>query len=744
MNHFIHTITSSNPEFRDQSFFSLAAGMSIAEILQACSELEEFRRNSDNLYERVRAALFLAAAYRYLIMESPTISDIGIIPYQGYEFILERRFEYAIRVFHDEVARDGMNSALASALADAYRQLAFQYLADQVRHSVRDTRGNRWLFQLGYVDDQPLRIHSAMMQRQDGVQLYPILAEFTPVRLDLSHSGWSDIFFLGMDYPAGARVCNISIDLGIAGRDAETQPPISAYVRVIPEPLLRLSSIDLKISKDINELSDLFNFGNDYLSLLKAGIIASGLIPPACEGTSQSIAQLLAQVVGPGMGFELVTSVRDIPKGSRLAVSTNLLACIISVLMRISGQTESLTGSLNENERRLVASRAILGEWLGGSGGGWQDSGGIWPGVKVIEGVAAQAGDPEFGSSAGCLLPQHRLLTEEALHPNFSELLRQSLVLVHGGLAQNVGPILEMVTEKYLLRNHDEWQAREQMREIFDGILQALKAGDIHRLAELTTANWDGPLKKIIPWASNAFTEELINRLRIRFGDDYWGFLMLGGMSGGGMGFFVTPQRNQEFRAELLTIMRQCKKELSEALPFSIDPVVYCFEINQLGTHAEMLSGANALMPALYYAQQAPLLVRQDPQTIPYLRRVEIDHFIERETTPDEAAMLLRTVVRNLFRISHGAADSDSQKWHQESEEIKSAYGFDSLQHEQFRADLRAGRIGLAHNRLPINSDISDVSETDLRNWQQATSEIARGEAALKSGTVAILSLPVV
>jgi len=29
--------------------------------------------------------------------------------------------------------------------------------------------------------------------------------ERTPVRLDLSHSAWSDIFFLGMDYPEGAR-----------------------------------------------------------------------------------------------------------------------------------------------------------------------------------------------------------------------------------------------------------------------------------------------------------------------------------------------------------------------------------------------------------------------------------------------------------------------------------------------------------------------------------------------------------
>ena len=42
-----------------------------------------------------------------------------------------------------------------------------------------------------------------------------ILHEATPVRMDLSHSGWSDIFFLGMDYPEGARVLNASIDLSV-------------------------------------------------------------------------------------------------------------------------------------------------------------------------------------------------------------------------------------------------------------------------------------------------------------------------------------------------------------------------------------------------------------------------------------------------------------------------------------------------------------------------------------------------
>src|SRR6185295_11758125 len=176
------------------------------------------------------------------------------------------------------------------------------------------------------------------------------------------------------------------------------------------------------------------------------------------EGSGQSLADLLACVVGPGRGLELVSNVNNIPKGSRLAVSTNLLASMISLCMRATGQAASLTGSLQEDERRLVLARAILGEWLGGSGGGWQDSGGVWPGMKLIEGVLAQEGDPEFGVSRGRLMPRHRILDANDAPPAAREALQNSLVLVHGGMAQNVAPILEMVTEKYLLRSEAEWQ----------------------------------------------------------------------------------------------------------------------------------------------------------------------------------------------------------------------------------------------------------------------------------------------
>ena len=246
-----------------------------------------------------------------------------------------------------------------------------------------------------------------MLDRKPGGG-FPILVERTPVRLDLSHSAWSDIFFLGMDYPEGARVLNISVDLGVHGRDDRPVPPIETRVRVIAEPILRLTSVDLNACKDVATLDELFNFGNDYLGLVKAGVIASGLVPASLEGTEAKLDDLLGAVVGPGLGLEVVSKVNDIPKGSRLAVSTNLLASIIAALMRATGQSRRLTGELEPDEAPVVVARAILGEWLGGSGGGWQDSGGVFPGVKIIQGVLAGEGDPEAGDQPGAVAPQPR------------------------------------------------------------------------------------------------------------------------------------------------------------------------------------------------------------------------------------------------------------------------------------------------------------------------------------------------
>lgn len=740
MNPFIETITHSEKPLRDRSFLSLCEGLTAQEVQTYLLELDDFRKKTDNLYERVRAGLFLHAAYRFVLQESSEIASLGKIPYAGFEDLLDRRFEQAISVFQESSSTEGINAALASALAESYHQLSFKILGDQVRKSVRASLGNRWMFRIGHVEELPIRIHSSLLIKSETSQLYPVLKEQTSVRMDLSHSGWSDIFFLGMDYPEGARVINVSVDLGVYGRDDEIRPPISTYFRVISEPIIRLSSLDLNTSKDIEDLSDLFNFGNDYLSLLKAGLIAGGLIPPAFEGTGQKLGDVLARIVGPGMGVELLTKVNDIPKGSRFAVSTNLLGSMIALIMRATSQTSSLTGGLIESERRLVASRAILGEWLGGSGGGWQDSGGVWPGIKKIEGTPAQAGDPEYGISRGCLLPTHKILEGDQLHPEINERLSKSLVLMHGGMAQNVGPILEMVTEKYLLRAADEWKARHAAYDIYTNIQDALREGDIKKLAQNTAHNWDYPIKTIIPWASSHFTETIIAKAKKLYGEDYWGFLMLGGMSGGGMGMFINPEKSEGARENILKILQETKAELSDALPFAMEPVVYNFTINPLGTQSYLMQDDEALMPDAYYRLHIAALSEKGSQ-VPEDRKVEIDRYTTQLGKGPTAHALLRTMVGNLFKSSEGGTTSNKKEEDKQAELIKQGNGFDFIQHEQLRKDLQRGRIGLSRNRLSAESLIEDVKAEDVQQLDELDAYKAIGEKAIKEGKVGVVSL---
>ena len=747
MNRLIETITRPEPHLRDRSLHELLEGLPTAEILGLADELEVFRQDSRNLYERVRASIFLHAIYRYRLQDAADLPSGGVIPFGGYVDLMERRFEQAISAFRRAIAEGGPNGSIFSALALVYERISYQTLADQVRRSVRGGKGNRWMFRVGQVLEHSIRVQPKLLERTSDDGLFPILIERTPVRLDLSHSAWSDIFFLGMDFPEGAKVLNISVDLGVHGRDDQPVPPIETRVRVIAEPLLRLTSIDLNACKDVATLEELFNFGNDYLGLIKAGVIASGLVPASLEGTSVRLDELLASVVRPGYGLEVVSKVNDIPKGSRLAVSTNLLASVISALMRATGQARNLTGMLDPEEAPVVVARAILGEWLGGSGGGWQDSGGVFPGVKLISGVASVEGDPEFGISRGRLLPRHEILDGgppgNPDQPGFHQALAESLVLVHGGMAQNVGPILNMVTEKYLLRSRSEWAARGDALAIFGQIVEAVRAADIRRLGELTTRNWEGPIKGIIPWVTNRFTEAIIAEAKATLGADFWGFLMLGGMSGGGMAFFVAPHRKAAFMDEAAAIMKRVKSSLDDALPFAMEPVVYDFRINPHGTFAELVEGRDAMMPPRYYTLQVPRMIAEGTASLDALRKSDVDHFANHCESTSDLLGVFRTMINNLFPVARGAGDDASGRWDRDAARIRSENGFDPVQHEQLRDDLRRGRIGLARNRLPVDLEIRDVDDADLvpALGPFPADAVRRGERAIRDGEVAVVTL---
>jgi REP element-mobilizing transposase RayT len=294
-------------------------------------------------------------------------------------------------------------------------------------------------------------------------------------------------------------------------------------------------------------------------------------------------------------------------------------------------------------------------------------------------------------------------------------------------MAQNVGPILEMVTEKYLLRCEAEWRGRQEALGILDEIRTALKHDDVRAIGAVTARNFQGPIQTIIPWASTYYTEMLIDRVRAEFGKNFWGFWMLGGMSGGGMGFIFAPEKKSAAQQRLQEIMSAAKRELQHALPFAMEPVVYDFAINESGTLADLLEGQAALMPQGYYALAVPGLLRQELHALSPLRRAELDKFGAACRTRPE----LRGMVQTLFDVllPRGKTESASDLT---LFSLLAQHGFDRPQHEQIRADLKEGRIGLAQNRLPSSAVIEDVKPEDV-------SDVS---ASLSGATVPVASVP--
>ncbi|MEI8314423.1 MAG: UTP--glucose-1-phosphate uridylyltransferase, partial [Verrucomicrobiota bacterium] len=129
----ISIITASDAAQRDQALDTFCRQATLAELLAECAALDEFRRQSENLYERVRALFFLYAIYRFHLPLKTGLTGQSFIPFTGYEHLLNRRYDEALDIFLTAQNQHGPSDGLASALAVAYHDLGFQTLANQVR-----------------------------------------------------------------------------------------------------------------------------------------------------------------------------------------------------------------------------------------------------------------------------------------------------------------------------------------------------------------------------------------------------------------------------------------------------------------------------------------------------------------------------------------------------------------------------------------------------------------------------------
>jgi hypothetical protein len=102
----------------------------------------------------------------------------------------------------------------------------------------------------------------------------------------------------------------------------------------------------------------------------------------------------------------------------------------------------------------------------------------------------------------------------------------------------------------------------------------------------------------------------------------------------------------------------------------------------------------------------------------------------------------LQGMVQTLFdRLLPRAAAAEAGE--DDLQALLDRYGFDRVQHEQIRADLKNGRIGLAQNRLPVSSSIKDVEPGDVVDVTNGLSESYRqaGLMALAEGRLAVVTL---
>ncbi|MHC4983561.1 MAG: fucose pyrophosphorylase domain-containing protein [Planctomycetota bacterium] len=315
------------------------------------------------------------------------------------------------------------------------------------------------------------------------------------VRLDLA-GGWSDTPPYALEH--GGCVINAAVNLN-------SQPPIQCFARVIPEPVIYLTSIDLGTRAEITELEELLDFGSPTgeFALAKAALALSGFGPEA--GSFPRSGKLSDMLRRFGGGIEL-TTLAAVPKGSGLGASSIVAAVILAVVERIMGRKLS--------QRELFHEVLRLEQALT-TGGGWQDQvGGVVAGAKVITTAAGLVPDPET-----------REVPAEVLDPASNG---GRTLLYYTGITRLAKNILQQVVARYLDRDRAATATLKSIRELPVKVAEAMTGRDISACGELLGTAWKLN-KKLDPSSTNDAVEKIFARI----GPHVHGAKLLGAGGGG-------------------------------------------------------------------------------------------------------------------------------------------------------------------------------------------------------------------
>ena len=192
---------------------------------------------------------------------------------------------------------------------------------------------------------------------------------------------------------------------------------------------------------------------------------------------------------------------------------------------------------------------------------------------------------------------------------------------------------------------------------------------------------------------------------------DFWGFWMLGGMSGGGMGFIFAPARKAEAQERLQEIMSETKRELEHACRSPWSRWSTISRSTSAARMAELLAGDAALMPAGYYTLTVPALLRTE--TAPAFAGAARRAGPLRRRLPHRAGVRRHGAepVRPPAAARAGAGSADARRaW----TALLEQHGFDRVQHEQIQADCAAGASAWRRIACRPAAGIEDVQDGDV------------------------------
>ena len=335
-----------------------------------------------------------------------------------------------------------------------------------------------------------------------------------PARLDLG-GGWTDTPPYSLE--RGGCVINAAVNLN-------GQAPIQAYARVIPEPEIRINSIDHSVRIVIRDLDDLLDYRQpaSRFGLAKAALALCGFSPAEAAWKKETTLRRMMERFGGGIEL---TTLAAIPSGSGLGTSSIMGAVLISVISRLTGRSLS--------QRELFHAVLRLEQELT-TGGGWQDQvGGVVEGVKVIRSAPGMVPDPLI-----------HFVPADVLDPRSNGGLT---LLYYTGLRRLAKNILADVVGSYLSRDRCSMRILEELHLFPPAMAEAMSQKSVERFGRLIDIAW-GLKKGLDPESTTPVIEGILKRVA----DRIFGSTLLGA---GGGGFLLLVCRSgadaQEVRRTL-------------------------------------------------------------------------------------------------------------------------------------------------------------------------------------------------